>query len=61
MGPAVEAGLKAGDAVVAVNDQIVDAEYLKSRPRQGMKSAGTILHVRLKGGSDVTIKLAHYY
>jgi predicted aspartyl protease len=59
--PAATAGLKTGDEVVAVNDQIVDAEYLKSRPRQGMKPTGTILHMRLRSGSDVTIKLADYY
>ena len=59
--PAAAAGLKVGDEVVAVNDQIVDTEYLKSRPRQGMKPAGTVLRLRLRSGSNLTIKLADYY
>ena len=59
--PAAAAGLKVGDEVVAVNDQIVDTEYLKSRPRQGMKPSGTMLNVRLRSGSNLAIRLADYY
>ena len=59
--PAEVGSLKVGDEVVTINDQAIDDAYLKSRVRQGMKPAGTILQLRLRSGSKLTMKLADYY
>lgn len=59
--PAAVAGLKVGDEIVAVDGQNVDAQYLKSRPRQGIRPAGTIIRYSLRSGSNVTLTLADYF
>jgi PDZ domain-containing protein/aspartyl protease len=59
--PAHKAGLRIGDDIVAVDDQTVDAAYHKSRRRQGMRPAGTVIHLRLRGGSSMPVTLADYF
>jgi predicted aspartyl protease len=59
--PAEAAGLRVGDEITSINGQQIDAEYIKRRPREGSKPAGTIFSLTLKDGRNVRLVLADYF
>jgi hypothetical protein len=59
--PAEAAGLRVGDEITAINGRKIDAEYIRSKPREGSKPAGTKFNLTLKDGKDVSFVLADYF
>jgi S1-C subfamily serine protease len=56
MGPAAEAGIKAGDQIVSINDKPVATTYDMYKSREG-KSAGDKVKVVVKRNSDFTYSM----
>ena len=59
--PAAEAGLRAGDQVVAIDDKPLDAAFFMRRPRPGGEAAGTVERLTLATGETKVITLRDYY
>jgi predicted aspartyl protease len=59
--PAALAGLKVGDVITSINGRKLDSGYFKSRPSEGSKPAGTVLHLGLSTGKEMDLRLSDYY
>jgi hypothetical protein len=59
--PAAAAGLNVGDEIVAINDQPLNAEYFRDRPRMGSQPAGTVYYLTLSNREKVKLVLADYF
>ena len=59
-GPGAAAGLKAGDEIVAVDGQKIDAAYYE-RPDWTSFAAGRPVSLERADGSRVTVTLRDYY
>jgi hypothetical protein len=59
--PAAAAGFHVGDAIIAINDQPLDAEYFRKHPRDGSQPAGTVLNFTLSTHERIKLTLADYY
>ena len=59
--PAETIGLRAGDEIVAIDGHPIDATYLLSHPRLGVRPAGTEARLTLSDGRHLTLVLADYF
>jgi predicted aspartyl protease len=59
--PAEASGLHAGDEIIEINDQILDAAYFKQHPRIGSQPAGTVVYLTLSNHQRVKLTLTDYY
>lgn len=59
--PAWNAGLRTGDAIVALDGRAIDASYPAPGERQGFRPAGTPVGLRLADGRDINFRLADYF
>jgi len=59
--PAWQAGLREGDAIVAIDGRVIDAAFPPPGDRLGQKPAGTRYRLTLADRRDVTLTLADYF
>jgi hypothetical protein len=59
--PAHEAGIKAGDEIIAINGRRIDEDYLRGGSREGNRPAGTVLKIQLADGFERKLVLADYF
>ena len=59
--PAEQAGLVAGDAIVAIDGRPVDAGFPRPGERQGYRVASTMMDLELANGRHVRLILADYF
>lgn len=59
--PAWQAGLREGDAIVAIDGRMVDAVYPPRGDRMGQKHPGTQFRLTLADRRNVTLTLADYF
>jgi predicted aspartyl protease len=59
--PAMSAGLREGDEIVAVDDQEIDDHFFKSNMSIGTRPIGTALRLKLSDGRTTNLILRDYY
>ncbi|WP_380878462.1 hypothetical protein ACFB49_17050 [Sphingomonas sp. DBB INV C78] len=59
--PADDAGLKAGDAILGVNGQRIDTDFLAAHRNMGKKAAGTRYVLDIEGGEQAALVLRDYF
>ena len=59
--PAAHAGLRAGDQVVEIDGQPLNADFFSRRPRPGAEASGTVERLTLATGESKVIILQDYY
>ena len=59
--PAMSAGLRDGDEIVAIDDEEINDDFFKHNESIGTRPAGTTLRLRLSDGRTTTLILGEYY
>jgi len=59
--PAMSAGLREGDEIVAVDNREIDDHFFKNTPSLGTRPIGTALHLKLSDGRTANLILKDYY